>query len=323
MQRSRRKFLKYLAVGTGAGIGGLSWWLGVSKRRAARYGRRLIQDACRSILPAAAKPVPQAWSDNQITLAWLGHSTVLINFYGLNVLTDPTLGSRVGISLGLLGTVGNKRYIAPALRSKELPPIDVLLLSHAHMDHLDLPTLRFFPRSTFTVSAKDASDLLASARRENSQELGWGESATFRSSKGDLRIEAFEVKHWGERWPSEKPRGYNGYILRRDGKSILFGGDTALTPLFKDLCSRGPFDVGLMPIGAYQPWIWNHCTPEQALEMANVAGARYLVPIHHQTFKLSDEPMSEPIQRFEAALAGEPERLALRNPGESFIVPKT
>ena len=75
-----------------------------------------------------------------------------------------------------------------------------------------------------------------------------------------------------------------------------------------------------MPIGAYQPWIWNHCTPEQAVEMANAAGADYIVPIHHQTFKLSDEPRREPIERLEAALQHEPERLALRQIGETFTV---
>ena len=78
-----------------------------------------------------------------------------------------------------------------------------------------------------------------------------------------------------------------------------------------------------MPIGAYHPWIWNHCTPEEAVEMANAAGAHYIVPIHHQTFKLSDEPMNEPIERLEAALAQELERLALRGVGETFVVPRT
>ncbi len=303
-------------------MGGFAWLAGVSQQRAARYARRLLADARRSIVPAPAKPVPIKWSDNDITLAWLGHSSVLLNFYGLTILTDPALVSRVGISLGPLGTVGNKRYIAAALRPKELPPIDLLLLSHAHMDHMDLPTLRRFPRETFTVTACDTSDLLVSARRLNIKEMRWGDKTVFRGPKGELEIETVEVKHWGERWPSEVPRGYNGYILRREGKSLLFAGDTALTPLFADLRSRGPFDVALMPIGAYQPWIWNHCTPEQAVEMANTARARYLVPIHHQTFKLSEEPMHEPIERLETAMAKERERLALRNPGETFVVPR-
>ena len=76
-----------------------------------------------------------------------------------------------------------------------------------------------------------------------------------------------------------------------------------------------------MPIGAYRPWIRNHCTPEEALEMANGAGAQYLVPIHHQTFRLSDEPMNEPIERFAAALEREPQRLAIRDVGQTFVCP--
>jgi len=306
-----------MMVGTSAAAGGGIWWGAVSKQRAARWARRLVADARRKVLPAPLKPQPAGWPENQITLCWLGHATVLINFYGIRILTDPALGNRVGVSAGL-GTIGPKRYIAPALRAKELPPIDVVLLSHAHMDHMDLASLRALGRSTYTVTAKDTSDVLAG--RSRLKELAWKEHTTFRNAKGDLQIEAVEVKHWGERWPSERPRGYNGYVLRREGKSLLFGGDTALTPAFAEHRSRGPFQVAIMPIGAYRPWIWNHCTPEQALEMADAAGAQHLVPVHHQTFKLSEEPMSEPIERLEAALEHEPQRLALRQVGESFIL---
>ena len=77
-----------------------------------------------------------------------------------------------------------------------------------------------------------------------------------------------------------------------------------------------------MPIGAYQPWIRSHCTPEQAVAMANQAGARFIVPVHHQTFRLSDEPMTEPIERITEALAHEPERLAVRRIGETFVCPR-
>ena len=101
---------------------------------------------------------------------------------------------------------------------------------------------------------------------------------------------------------------------------ILFGGDTARTELFAVLRSRGPFDAAIMPIGAYRPWIWNHCTPEEAVEMANAARAKYIVPVHHQTFKLSEEPLNEPIERFEEALAKEPERIGLKRVGESVEV---
>src|SRR5262245_33356002 len=250
MQESRRRFLKCCAVGSGAAVGGGLWWVAKSKERAARWTRRLLADARRQVLPAAAKPEPAKWSDNQITTSWLGHATVLINFYGMHILTDPALGERIGVSLGL-GTIGPKRFVAPALGSKELPPIDVLLLSHAHMDHMDLGSLRRFPPETFTISARQTSDVLASGGRKQITELAWNEGVTFKNSKGELRVEAFEVKHWGERWPSDVPRGYNGYILRREGKAILFGGDTALTSTFRDIRVRGPFEVALMPIGAY------------------------------------------------------------------------
>jgi L-ascorbate metabolism protein UlaG (beta-lactamase superfamily) len=280
----------------------------------------MIEEAQRPVLPAPHKPHPEIWSENQVTIAWLGHSTVLLNFYGIRILTDPALGNRVGVSLGF-GTAGPKRYIAPALRLAELPSIDVLLLSHAHMDHMDLPTLRRFPRSSFTVSAKVTQDLLASAGLKRVTELGWNERTTFTHPKGDLEITAVQVKHWGQRWPSELERGYNGYVLRRENKAILFAGDTAQTALLADCRPHGPFAAAIMPIGAYRPWIWNHCTPEQALTMANSAGVNYIVPVHHQTFKLSDEPMAEPIERLKIALEHEPKRLALTEVGETFICP--
>ena len=254
-------------------------------------------------------------------MAWLGHATVLINFYGVWILTDPALSKHVGISVGL-GTLGPKRFVAPALSAAQLPPIDILLLSHAHMDHMDLPTLRRFRPGIRAVTARSTSDLLVGAGLREITEVGWRESTKCSTPDGELEIEAFEVKHWGERWPSERPRGYNGYILRREGKAVLFGGDTALTPAFGELKSRGPFEVALMPIGAYRPWIWNHCTPEQALQMADAAGAKHVLPIHHQTFRLSDEPLTEPIERLKAALGSEPQRLALERIGETFQCPE-
>ncbi len=279
----------------------------------------MVADTRRSIIPAPVRPNPTRWSDNRITICWLGHATMLINFYGL---TDPAFGSRVGISMGL-GTAGPKRYIAPALRGSELPTIDLLLLSHAHYDHLDLSSLQRFEAGTPVVTARLTRDILSSARLGNVTEIGWNERTTFRCGKGELEIEAVEVKHWGQRWPSEVNRGYNGYVLRREGKALIFAGDTARIETFKALKAHGPFEAAIMPIGAYRPWIRNHCTPEEALEMANWAGARYVVPMHHQTFRLSDEPMHEPIEQLEAALAEEPERLALRRVGESFVCPTT
>lgn len=318
---NRRKFLRFSAlIAAVAAAGGT--WLATSERFAARLTRRLLADSRRSILPAPGQPRPATWSDNAVTICWIGHATVLINFYGVNILTDPVFADRCGVSLGI-ATAGPKRYYAPALGLNDLPRIDLVLLSHAHMDHLDLPTLNRVALGVPVITAKATTDLLSGAKPKQITELSWNQKSTLRAERGELLVEAVEVKHWGKRWPREKiDRGYNGYILRREGKAILFGGDTAETTLFRDLRSRGPFEVALMPIGAYDPWIRAHCTPEQAVAMANDAGARYIVPIHHQTFQLSDEPMGEPIERLQAAMQREPERLALQKIGETFVCPK-
>lgn len=280
-----------------------------------------MDDGRRTVSLAPAKPDPSEWSDDRITIAWLGHSTVLINFFGMRILTDPVLKNRVGISVGF-GTLGPKRYVAPALSVGELPPIDVVLLSHAHYDHMDLPTLRRLGPRPFVATAASTRDVVAAAF-DDVHELAWGQRAVIKNASGELTVEAMEVNHWGERWPSSRARGYNGYMLRREGKALIFGGDTAFTPAFAAVKSRGPFEAAMMPIGAYRPWIWNHCTPEEALTMANAAGANYIVPVHHQTFKLSDEPSLEPIERLRAALANEPERLGLSDIGETFVCPQS
>jgi L-ascorbate metabolism protein UlaG (beta-lactamase superfamily) len=323
MASKRRIWLKRLLLGAGASAVLGTWWVRSSDRRAARLIRTLAADLQREVVAAPQQPTPARWPQDRITLSWLGHATVLINFFGIHILTDPVFSNRIGVSFGL-GTIGLKRYIAPALPFSELPPIDVVLLSHAHMDHMDLPTLAAFDHPPFAVTAALTRDLLARTPLRQAQELDWGGRTTFSSSKGRLEIEAIEVKHWGRRWPSELDRGYNGYLLRREGKSILFAGDTAITPLFREQHrAKGPFDVAIMPIGAYNPWIRNHCSPEQAVQLANDARAKYLVPVHHQTFRLSDEPMNEPIQRFTDALRAEPERVALKQVGETFRLPTT
>ena len=160
MPQTRRYFVRGMTAALGAGLGGAAWWVAASKRRGARLLRTILADARRPILAAPLIPEPLKWPDNRITISWLGHSTVLINFYGINILTDPALGSRVGLSLGL-GTAGPKRYIAPALKFEQLPTIDLVLLSHAHMDHMDLRTLGGLKKQTRFVTASRTQDIVA------------------------------------------------------------------------------------------------------------------------------------------------------------------
>jgi L-ascorbate metabolism protein UlaG (beta-lactamase superfamily) len=281
-----------------------------------RYLRRICEGHLRTVPAAPHKPDPLKWRDDRLTLSWLGHATVLINFFGVWILTDPALLVRVGIRVGPL-TFGPKRCVAPALRTSELPPLDVILLSHAHMDHLDVGTLRRLGRDVTVVTAAATADLLRPMRFRNVVEMGWGESRRFATAGGDLSIEAFRVRHWGARMRRDVHRGFNGYVLARNGRRICIAGDTARTSF--TAVGRTPTDVMVVPIGAYDPWIASHCTPEQAVEMANQARAQFVVPVHHQTFRLSREPMDEPIRRFRHAL---PEaRLALSQVGETFELP--
>jgi L-ascorbate metabolism protein UlaG (beta-lactamase superfamily) len=277
-------------------------------------------ESWRPITPAFAKPQPLKWSDARITLAWLGHATVLINFFGVKILTDPVLFPRIGIRLPGF-TIGPKRLTAPALEFHELPKIDLVLLSHAHFDHFDLRTLRCFDQDTSVVTARATSDLLKRTHFRDVTELDWGEGKTLATAAGEIDISAFAVKHWGARKRHDDYRGYNGYLLERNARRIIFAGDTAMTESFEELSRYGQIDLAIMSIGAYKPWIRSHCTPEQAIEMADAAGARFIMPVHHQTFRLSFEPFREPIERFEAALGKTPERIALREIGETFVLP--
>jgi L-ascorbate metabolism protein UlaG (beta-lactamase superfamily) len=274
----------------------------------------------RPIAPAFAKPRPNEWSDDRLTAAWLGHSTVLLNFFGVTILTDPVLLSRIGIPLGFTA-IGPKRLTKPALEIDELPPIDLLLLSHAHFDHLDWRTLRRFDARTQVVTALRTRDLLGWTRLRAMSELRWGEEVEVQTAAGTVLVRAFPVRHWGARLQTDMYRGYNGYVLERKGHRVIFAGDTALTSSFAELRDDRPYDLAIMGIGAYQPWIRSHCNPEEAVAMAKAAGARFIMPVHHQTFKLSFEPFREPIERFVRALADQPERIALREIGETFGLP--
>jgi L-ascorbate metabolism protein UlaG (beta-lactamase superfamily) len=308
----------FLATGAMAGIGGGAW-IGTSSSWSARFLRGRVAEIGRDIPSAAHKPNPAAWSDNAITLAWLGHATVLVNFYGVRILTDPALFRRIGVD-AVIGTIGPLRLVQCALTADELPDVDLVLVSHAHFDHLDIPSLAAVRGRPAAVMAPATSDLLPRRSYSSVRELRWMELATVRTPRGDVLVRAIEVKHWGARIRRDTWRGYTGFIVEREGRKLLIGGDTALTPLFREYRRFGPFEAAVMPVGAYDPWIFNHCSPEQGVAMADAAGARLFVPVHHQSFQLSREPFKEPIERTEAALAKEPDRLALREIGQTVVL---
>jgi L-ascorbate metabolism protein UlaG (beta-lactamase superfamily) len=277
----------------------------------------MSEDRRRSIRPAPHRPNPALWPDRGLHAAWLGHATVLLKIDGFTILTDPVLSPRVGLNFGPL-TVGLKRLVSPALDFPELPKIDLVLLSHAHFDHFDVPTLRRLEsRGTTVVTAAHTRDLLRTRRWRAVHELGWDDGAGI----GPVEIRAFRVNHWGARMRTDSYRGFNGYTIQLGRHRILFGGDTAQTHEFRQLRWSRPFDLAIMPVGAYDPWIHYHCTPEQAWRMAEDAGFEFFLPVHHQTFALSREPYLEPIERVYGAAGRHPDRVALRAIGQEFRLP--
>lgn len=282
--------------------------------------RILFDGGGRPALPVSC-PEPLQWRGDAISGSCLGHSTVLLNFLGVRILTDPVFSLRIGLGRPPL-VLGPKRHQRAALQPRDFPPPDIILLSHAHFDHLDAASLRRFSRDTPIVTAPRTADLLRALRFREVHELRWSHAIDLAPRGETIRIRALQVSHWGARMMRDHHRGYNGYLLERGGSSVVFGGDTAYTPAFRRQRGERPLDLMIMPIGAYDPWIRSHCSPEQAVLMAHEAGARTFVPVHHETFKLSSEPMDEPIRRLRAAFSAEPERLLAGHAGETFVVPK-
>jgi L-ascorbate metabolism protein UlaG (beta-lactamase superfamily) len=281
---------------------------------APQFLKRVRNERRRPIEPAPFVPNPAAWPDRGLHAAWLGHSTVLIKVDGFTILTDPVLGQRCGVRMGPV-TVGLKRMVAPAMLRSELPLIDLILLSHAHFDHFDLPTLRSLERSgAVVVTARNTSDLLRVKRYKAVHELGWGE----RVRVGPVSILGIRVNHWGARLRTDVHRGFNGYLIETRRHRIVFGGDTAFTDTFRSIRASRPVDLAILPIGAYDPWIRVHCSPEQAWRMAADCGAEHALPVHHQTFRLSREPYLEPVERLLEAAGNHSERVVATRIGQEW-----
>ena len=262
---------------------------------------------------------PASWPDNSLTIANLGHATVLMNFFGTRVLADPSLFSRVGMSFDSIFTIGPKRVVDPPLAPAQLQQLDVVLITHAHMDHLDIPSLKALPKSAVVVACDKCSQIIAPLGFKDVRELKWGESTVVKG----LTIRAMGARHWGKRWPPfGADYGFNSYVLEKDGRRMLLACDSADTDLFASLASTPP-DVAVFSIGAYDPWIWNHASPEQVWSMFESTRAHYLVPIHWGTFRLGKEPIEEPMERLIKAAADQQDRIVLRQIGGSWTMPTT
>ncbi|MFK7961366.1 MAG: MBL fold metallo-hydrolase [Phycisphaerales bacterium] len=231
-----------------------------------------------------------------LAAAWLGHGSVMASVGGHRVLVDPVFSQRIGVRVGRV-IVGKTRVQPAPVAAEQLAPADLLLLTHAHFDHLDRPTLaRLAHPLTHVLTARHTARLVP-AGFGSVRELHWGASADV----GGLQVSAVRPAHWGARTVVDRRRGFNSYVVEAGGVRCLFAGDTAETDAFDAL---DPVDLAVFGIGAYDPWIHAHATPEQVWGMVRRLGARWLLPVHHSTFVLSDEPLDEPMERLRAAAAG-------------------
>ncbi len=250
--------------------------------------------------PLEIDSLPELILPGSVDLAavWLGHATSMIRLGGVDVLTDPVLSDRIGMSLGAR-TFGVPRLVARP--PDAMPKPRLILLSHAHFDHLDKPSLRrLVDPDTVVITARRTGKLIPKGFGEVI-ELDWGKA----SNIGGVEIEALRPRHWGARAALDHWRGYNAYRLAGADKSVLFAGDTAYTKQFDGI---NP-DLAVFGIGAYEPWDHAHATPEQVWKMFLGCGAAKLLPIHHSTFELSDEHPDEPLRRLFAAAGDQADRI--------------
>ena len=219
----------------------------------------------------------------QVALTWIGHASFLVQFTNLNVLIDPNFANW----LFLL-----KRIKRSGLKIDDLPPIDLVLLTHAHFDHFHKPTLRRLPHPKIGVMPWGVGDLAHDLGFERIIELDWWESF----SHGDWKVTLTPCKHWGARVLRDEHRGYGGFILEHQGRRIYHAGDSAYFDGFKQIGERCQPEIALLPIGAYHPESFRnvHMGPDEAVKVFRDLRAKWLVPMHYGTFKLSFEAMDEP-----------------------------
>lgn len=269
----------------------------------AKYSQQII-NSVRDARVASPEIRPSVdlkeFQSSPLAACWIGHATVLLRVQGMTILTDPVFSHRIGVRVPGM-TIGVSRVAPPALDIEHLPEIDLVLLSHAHYDHLDRPSLQRLakgPGSKATVITAARTRRLIPKAFGNVVELEWERRFEF----GHAAIQAMRPNHWGARAAVDRARGFNAYLIEARGRRVLFAGDSAMTTAFDQV---GPTDLAIYGIGAYDPWIDQHATPEQVWSMfVKQSGGEprgRLLPMHHSTFPLGQEPLTEPLERLRRA----------------------
>jgi L-ascorbate metabolism protein UlaG (beta-lactamase superfamily) len=263
--------------------------------------------------------MPELVPHQELGITFIGHSSFLVQIAGRNLLIDPVFAKRLVIL---------RRQREVGVYARDLPAIDAVLVTHAHMDHMNMPTLRRVARLTRKLRGKAPVIVVPEGCDDLVAGLGFSDVVTMRwweeRAVAGLAITMTPCKHWGARMFSDSHRGFGGYVIAGAGHRVYHSGDTAYFPGFREIGERLHPELALLPIGAYYPDTYRgvHTSPEEALRGFLDLGAELMVPMHFGTFPLGREPMEEPPVRLleEARRVGVEDRVRILEEGETLRV---
>jgi len=276
------------------------------RKRARQFGRLVRHSAVTPRIGESHKP--KLVSNGELGVTFIGHASFFVQMGGENVVIDPNFARWLFVL---------KRLRQPGIKIHDLPPIDVVLITHAHFDHLHRPSLRAIVQHTkrwrgsapTVVVPEHVFDLVSDLGFRDVVELNWWGSYRHRN----VTITHVPSRHWGARVLRDAHRGYGGYVLRDGKHSVYHAGDTAYFTGFREIGMRLAPQLALLPIGAYNPPSFRnvHTSPADATRAFLDLNSRWMVPMHYGTFRLSHEPMDEPLRLLdqEARQAGIEERV--------------
>jgi L-ascorbate metabolism protein UlaG (beta-lactamase superfamily) len=268
-------------------------------------------------------PVPLAHDElpaeaAELAVTWFGHASALLEIDGGRILFDPVWGDRVSPS----PILGPTRLHEPPIGLDELPPVDAVVISHDHYDHLDLPTVRALlagQSAPFVVPLGIGEHLRKwGVPEDRIVELDWNDSTTV----GELTLTCTEARHFSGRYLYRDTTLWASWAVAGPRHKVFFAGDTGYHPAFAEIGARlGPFDLTLLPVGAYNDaWHFIHMDPEEALRAHGDLGGDVLLPIHWATFNLAFHRWAEPVQRTLAGAAAKGIRVVVPRPGQRIDV---
>lgn len=263
--------------------------------------------------------LPEIVRPDELGVTFIGHSSFFLQIGGRNLLIDPVFATRLVVL---------RRARRAGVRTNDLPPIDAVLVTHAHMDHMNMPTLRRVARMTRTLSGRAPAVVVPWGCEDLVSTLGFSAVISMRWWEQrdllGLRLTMTPCKHWGARMFSDVHRGYGGFVIDDGRHRVYHSGDTAYFPGFREIGERLRPEVALLPIGAYYPDTYRgvHTSPEEALRGFLDLGARWMIPMHFGTFPLGREPMDEPPMRLmaEARRLGVESKVRILDEGETMRV---